>query len=157
MEKMQSKSFFFGHDFFFLKRKCEGKGKWKTLLSMERSVIKSFISFSFWFLFMKSQFRSRRKASGGRYKATRKKKINFYKGTGGEVKRSLARAEEANVFDGSKHKKVKILSVVENKANRHFVRRNLITKGAVIKTEIGNAVVVNRPGQEGFINAVLVK
>jgi len=123
---------------------------------------------------MKSQFRSRRKASGGRYKATRKKKlrevgrdplytligkkkINFYKGTGGEVKRSLARAEEANVFDGSKHKKVKILSVVENKANRHFVRRNLITKGAVIKTEIGNAVVVNRPGQEGFINAVLVK
>ena len=123
---------------------------------------------------MKSQFRSRRKASGGRYKAIRKKKlrelgrdplytiigkkkINFYRKIGGVLKRSLAKAEEANVFDGSKHNKVKILSVVENKANRHFVRRNVITKGAVIRTEIGDARVVNRPGQEGFINAVLVK
>lgn len=123
---------------------------------------------------MKSQFRSRRKASGGRYKDIRKKKlrevgrdplytligkkkVNLYRGTGGNIKNSLVGAEEANVFDGSKHKKVKILSVVENKANRHFVRRNVITKGAVIKTEIGNARVVNRPGQEGFINAVLVK
>ncbi len=123
---------------------------------------------------MKSQFRSRRKASGGRYKAIRKKKlretgrdpmytligkkkVNFYKKTGGGIKRSLVRTEEASVFDGSKHKKVKILSVVDNKANRHFIRRNIITKGAVIKTEIGNAVVVNRPGQEGFISAVLVK
>lgn len=123
---------------------------------------------------MKSQLRSRRKASGGRYKAVRKKKlrevgrdplytligkkkINFYRGVGGMVKRSLAIAEEANVFDGSKHKKVKVLSVVDNKANRHFIRRNVITKGAVIKTEIGDARVVNRPGQEGFINAVMIK
>ena len=123
---------------------------------------------------MKSQFRSRRKASGGRYKAIRKKKlreigrdpmytligknkVNLYKTTGGEVKRSLIRAEEANVFDGSKHKKVKILSVVDNKANRHFIRRNIITKGAVLKTELGDAVVVNRPGQEGHINATLLK
>ncbi|MEK6856667.1 MAG: 30S ribosomal protein S8e [Nanoarchaeota archaeon] len=123
---------------------------------------------------MKSQFRSRRKASGGRYKAIRKKKlreigrdpmytligknkVNLYKATGGEVKRSLIRAEEANVFDGSKHKKVKILSVVDNKANRHFIRRNIITKGAVLKTELGDAVVVNRPGQEGHINATLLK
>ncbi len=123
---------------------------------------------------MKSQFRSRRKASGGRYKATRKKKlrelgrdplytligkkkVNTYRGAGGNVKRSLVRTEEANVFDGSKHKKVKILSVIDNKANRHFIRRNIITKGAVIRTEIGDAKVVNRPGQEGYINAILVK
>ena len=86
-----------------------------------------------------------------------KNKVNLYKATGGEVKRSLIRAEEANVFDGSKHKKVKILSVVDNKANRHFIRRNIITKGAVLKTELGDAVVVNRPGQEGHINATLLK
>ena len=123
---------------------------------------------------MKSQFRSRRKASGGRYKNVRKKKlrevgrdplytligkkkVNTYRETGGGIKRSLAVAEEANVFDGSKHKKVRVLSVIGNSANRHFVRRNIITKGAVIKTEIGDAKVVNRPGQEGFINAILVK
>jgi len=123
---------------------------------------------------MKSQFRSKRKASGGRYKNTRKKKlrevgrdplytsigkkrVKEYRETGGNIKKSLVVAEEANVFDGSKHKKVKILSVIGNNANRHFVRRNIITKGAVIKTEIGDAKVVNRPGQEGHINAVLLK
>src|SRR3989344_725202 len=109
---------------------------------------------------MKSQFRSKRKASGGRYKAIRKKKlrelgrdplytligkkkVNTYRGAGGSVKRSLVRTEEANVFDGSKHNKVKVLSVIDNKANRHFIRRNIITKGAVIRTEIGDAKVVN--------------
>ncbi|MBI2508243.1 30S ribosomal protein S8e [Candidatus Woesearchaeota archaeon] len=123
---------------------------------------------------MKSQLRSRRKASGGRYKAIRKKKlrelgrdplytsigkkkVNLYRGAGGNIKRSLVVADEANIFDGSKHKKVKILSVIGNSANRHFVRRNVLTKGAVIKTEIGDAKVVNRPGQEGQINAVLIR
>ncbi len=35
-------------------------------------------------------------------------------------------------------------------------RRNIITKGAVIKTELGDAVVTNRPGQDGTISAVLL-
>jgi small subunit ribosomal protein S8e len=34
---------------------------------------------------------------------------------------------------------------------------NIITMGAVIETEIGNARVVSRPGQHGTINAVLIK
>ena len=48
-------------------------------------------------------------------------------------------------------------NVQENQANPHFVRRNTMTKGALIKTEIGTAKMINRPGQEGFINALLVK
>ena len=123
---------------------------------------------------MKSQFRSKRKPSGGRYKATRKKKlrevarvplntrigetkVRVFRGNGGTIKKSLLIAKEANVLSEGKYKKVKIESVVENKANRHFVRRNVLTKGAVIKTELGNAKIVNRPGQEGVVNAVLVK
>lgn len=123
---------------------------------------------------MRSQFRSKRKRTGGRYKAIRKKKlrevarkplytgigkrrVKDYRVKGGNRKRSLLNADVANVFDGRNYKKVKIESVVENQANRHFVRRNIITKGAIIKTELGNAKVVNRPGQEGFINAVLVR
>ena len=53
-------------------------------------------------------------------------------------------AEFANVLDPKTNvaKKVKILDIVENKANPHFVRRLIITKGAVLKTEIGNARVV---------------
>ena len=55
-----------------------------------------------------------------------------------------------------KYAKAKIISVVETPANRHFVRRNIMTKGCTIQTDKGRAVVTNRPGQEGTINAVLV-
>lgn len=54
-------------------------------------------------------------------------------------------------------KKVKILSVEENPANRHFSRIGIITKGAVVKTEIGMAKVTSRPNQDGVVNAVLIK
>ncbi len=53
-------------------------------------------------------------------------------------------------------KKVKIETVSGNPANIHYIRRNIITKGAIIRTEIGNARVTNRPGQEGCVNAVLM-
>jgi len=123
---------------------------------------------------MKSKLRSKRKPSGGRYKAIKKKrlrevsrdvyytkldkkKLKIFRGKSGIMKRSLLSSDEANVFDGKKYQKVKIMTVVDNKANRHFVRRNIITKGAIIQTELGNAKVVNRPGQEGHITAVLVK
>ncbi|RLF79472.1 30S ribosomal protein S8e, partial [Thermococci archaeon] len=42
-------------------------------------------------------------------------------------------------------------------ANRQYVRRNIITKGAIIQTEIGKAIVTSRPGQDGVVNAVLIK
>jgi small subunit ribosomal protein S8e len=68
-------------------------------------------------------------------------------------------AEFANVLDPKTRvtKKVKILGVVENRANPHFVRRLIITKGAVIKTELGNARVRSRPSQNGVVNAVKVE
>jgi ribosomal protein S8E len=50
-----------------------------------------------------------------------------------------------------------IETVVENTASGHYVRRNIITKGAVIKTAAGNARVTSRPGQDGVINAVLIE
>ena len=70
----------------------------------------------------------------------------------------MLEAEKANVIgaDG-KGKVVKILSVKENSANIHFVRMNVITKGAIIETEAGLAKVTSRPGQDGIINAKLIK
>jgi len=47
--------------------------------------------------------------------------------------------------------------VLESKDNRNFARLNIITKGSVIETEAGKAVVINRPGREGSINARLIK
>lgn len=120
--------------------------------------------------------RSKRMKTGGVYKANRhkrlaelgsemieirpgEKKVKVVKGLGGTLKLRLIRAKEANVFITSQKKfqKSEVIQVKENAANPHFVRRNTITKGAVIETKLGLARVTNRPGQEGTINAVLIE
>lgn len=119
---------------------------------------------------------SKRRSTGGRIKNKRKKK-KFERGSvfletrigekrtkierkrSGNIKVRLLFAEKANVFD-SKTKKIKsakVLSVEENTANPHYVRRNVMTRGAVIKTDIGLARITSRPGQDGIINAVLIE
>ena len=77
---------------------------------------------------------------------------------GGNGKIRLLRDATAIVTDPNTKtaKKVKIETVSGNPANIHYVRRNIMTKGAIIKTELGSARVTNRPGQEGSINAVLI-
>jgi len=78
---------------------------------------------------------------------------------GGNDKVRALRANVANVTnpkDGVT-KKVKIETVEKNTANPNYVRRNLLTKGAVIKTELGSARITSRPGQDGIINAILVE
>jgi len=73
-------------------------------------------------------------------------------------KQRLLQIDKANVFDSSgKAKVTKILSVKENSANPHFVRMGIVTKGAIIETDLGLAKVVSRPGQDGVVNAVLIK
>lgn len=122
-----------------------------------------------------SHKRSRRKISGGRYKTKITKKlrglgslprytkigersIHVMRIEGGNKKVISLKNDVINVYDkkNKKYVKTKILSVVENPANRHFIRRNILTKGAVVKTELGNAKITSRPGQEGTINGILV-
>jgi small subunit ribosomal protein S8e len=74
---------------------------------------------------------------------------------------SKTRAKTTNVAyvvnpENKKTTKTEIVSVVENKANIHYVRRNIINKGAIIETKLGKAKVTSRPGQSGIINAILV-
>ncbi|AFU58459.1 30S ribosomal protein S8e [Candidatus Nitrososphaera gargensis Ga9.2] len=78
---------------------------------------------------------------------------------GNNIKAAFKTAEFANVVDKEAKKvtKSKILKVNKNPANRDYERRGVISKGAVIETESGTAVVVSRPGQDGVVNAVLVK
>lgn len=122
------------------------------------------------------QKRSNRKPSGGRYKRKKGKRLSNKGGLpretkvgkqgakqfrvrGGTIKTVLLTADTVNVFDPKtkKFEKLKIETIIDNPANRHFIRRNILTKGAIIKTEKGNARVTNRPGQEGMINAVLIE
>ncbi|MBI2183829.1 MAG: 30S ribosomal protein S8e [Thaumarchaeota archaeon] len=118
----------------------------------------------------------KRKATGGRRRAYRGKRAyeadNYPAETvlgekalvgrrsrGGNTKMSLRRIHSANVYDPSNKTsaKSKILSVVSNTANRDYQRRRVITRGAVIQTEAGKARVTSRPGQDGVVNAILVK
>ena len=48
------------------------------------------------------------------------------------------------------------MNVIENPSNPHLVRRNILTKGAVVETKLGKAKVTSRPGQEGTLNGVLI-
>lgn len=120
------------------------------------------------------QNRSLRKNSGGRNTSTNTKRkhmvgsipsmthigesrIRTRRTKGGSEKSGFLSANKVNLYDPKTktHSVVKIKNVKENSSNRNFVRRNIITKGTIIDTEKGLAVIKSRPGQEKMINAVL--
>lgn len=124
----------------------------------------------------KDHSRSKRKSTGGRLTRHQKKKkheigsektntrigeqsIKKIRTRGGNNKTRALKTNEVNITDPEEGeaKKAEIKNVIENKANPHYIRRNIITKGAVIETTEGKAKVTNRPGQEGIVNAVLLK
>lgn len=86
-----------------------------------------------------------------------RKKVVRTKG-GSRKLRALA-AQTANVYDPAtkKTQKVKIIDVIKNLANPHFVRRGIITKGTTIETELGLARVTSRPSQHGVVSAVVLE
>jgi len=97
---------------------------------------------------------------GGAFASTKvdEKAQNKLKRTrGGQPKVKLQRASFANIATPEGMRKAKIKSVAESPDNRHHARMNIITKGAVIETELGKARVTSRPGQHGVVNAVLLK
>ena len=57
----------------------------------------------------------------------------------------------------AKVKKTKILKVIDNATNNDYKRRGIITKGAVLETQEGKCKVVSKPGQNGIVNAILLK
>ena len=123
----------------------------------------------------RSQQRSQRKSSGGRYHYQRTKrkyelsryaantkldpvkKIRLTRIKSGDIKKSLLTVKEISVAN-KKGKTIKtdIINVTENPANANLVRRNILTKGCVVETKIGKVRVTSRPGQEGSVNGVLI-
>lgn len=120
--------------------------------------------------------RAMKKPSGGRLTANRQKrmhekgslpglpkvaekKVKVTRMRGGKGMLRLRGCDVVNVTDlkTKKQVKAKIKLVSDNAANRHFVRRNVLTKGSIIETDKGQARITNRPGREGVVNAVLVK
>ncbi len=78
---------------------------------------------------------------------------------GGNYKVRLLVGAYANVFirSSGECRKVRILGFVENPANKDYSRRGVVTRGAIINTELGPARVTSRPGQDGVINAALIE
>ncbi len=75
---------------------------------------------------------------------------------GGHVSSGVIFADSANVSDSSgKATKSKIIRVKKSPANRDYERRGVITKGAILETEAGEAVVTSRPTADGVVNAML--
>jgi len=116
-----------------------------------------------------------RKITGGRYIANKKKKSYEIAGQrrivkigeekrktkrikGGNIKTFLLNAKFINVLTGAKkQKRAEIKNVLETPSNRFLARQNVITKGAIIETDLGKVKVTNRPSQEGVINGILVE
>ena len=123
------------------------------------------------------QGRSKKKNTGGQYRHFRKKKkfeigpetqftvvreeanMKIYRTRGNNSKGRLMSANYANVFDPKtgKSQHSRILTVKDNPANPNYVQRNIITKGALVQTEAGNARITSRPGQDSVVNAVMVE
>ena len=122
-----------------------------------------------------SQARPRRKQTGARYKDYRKKKhyemggepsftklgkkrVHSARIRGGHLKFRMLSSDTANLYDpkSKTFKQAKIKTITDNPANRHFIRRNIMTRGSVIDTELGKAKITSRPGQDGVVNAVLI-
>ena len=120
------------------------------------------------------QGKSKRYSTGARRKVSRKhrkyergsqatetvvgeQKLRTKRAQGGRRRPVLLAASHANVTDRQtgKTEKLKIIQVLENPADVDLDRRGIITKGAVIETEKGKAVVTSRPGQTGSVDAIL--
>lgn len=122
------------------------------------------------------QGRSRRKRTGGRYRPIRKKRrfeiarelqtatlgvgtVKTYRVRGGNQKLRILTVASVNVFDPATRKMqpARIVTVRENPANPNYVQRNIITKGALLETELGLVRVTSRPGQDGILNGIRVE
>ncbi len=124
----------------------------------------------------RSQLRANRKASGGKYKNTNskkktelarnptmtrlseKQKIKTMRVLGGNNKNLILSGNQINVANKKGEiKKTVITNVVENEANPHMVRRNILTKGAIVETSLGKAKITSRPGQQASLSGTLVE
>ena len=117
----------------------------------------------------------KRKRTGGLIKHTRSRRsdekdtfsvdtllgdhsVRIKSSRGGNIKVSLVSDNSVNVIDKSTNtiKKTSIIRVLKNPSNRDYERRRVITRGAILDTELGKVRVLSRPGQTGIIDGILI-
>ena len=122
------------------------------------------------------QERSKRTASGGKILKAhkkRKRRIGRYpieteigrerkkiiRVRGGNYKIKAYSSNKINVTDPEtgKTQRVEITQLKENNASADLERRSILTKGAIVETDLGPVRITSRPGQHGQINGLLLK
>ena len=122
---------------------------------------------------------SRRKPTGGRlkrpnrYRGKRRTEVaseeqlayvgeadarkNYRKRSGSQTVRTLS-VNQVNVnMKGGKTVRATVKNVVGNDADPNYIRRNIVTKGAVLDTDQCLVKVTSRPGMHGVVSGVLVE
>ena len=122
---------------------------------------------------------SRRKPTGGRlkrpnrYRGKRRTEVaseeqlayvgeadarkNYRKRSGSQTVRILS-VNQVNVnMKGGKTVRATVKNVVGNDADPNYIRRNIVTKGAVLDTDQGLVKVTSRPGMHGVVSGVLME
>jgi len=99
------------------------------------------------------------KITGGRRKAINGAQITITRRVrGSNNKVALKSIDFVNLATGNaKVVKSKIIKVLDNTTNNDYKRRGIISKGAILETQEGKCKVVSKPGQNGIVNAVLLK
>jgi len=110
----------------------------------------------------KVPYRKKRKAHMGRYPINtilKERKTKKVRTKGGGLKVKLVSDNYVNAYDPDTRKvyRLKILRVVGNPASADLERRGIITKGALLETEMGIVRVTSRPGQVPLINGVIIE
>ena len=80
------------------------------------------------------------------------------RGRGGTVKQKIHSERYVVVTDQKTNstQKTEILRVINNPVSADYDRRKIMTKGTLIATSLGEAIITSRPGQHGVINAILL-
>ncbi len=107
-------------------------------------------------------YRTKRRFESGRYIAEtqvgeREVRVLVAKGRNSKLRLLSEAYANTTTPDGKRTEKMEILRVVRSPVSADYNRRRIVTKGAVIATKLGEAVVTSRPGQNGIVNALLLK
>lgn len=96
---------------------------------------------------------------GGNFTATKvgtKEVRKLRHARGHTIKVKLRSAKFVNVLTKEGMKRATLRTVLETPDNRHYARQNILTKGAVVDTDIGKVKITNRVGQDGSVNGKLL-
>lgn len=120
--------------------------------------------------------RSKRNYAGGKFKTAHKKrkarmgrepietkigndrkKIVRTRGGNEKIKAYALNTISVTNSEDNSVKSAKITHLIQNHASVDYQRRNILTKGAIIDTDLGKVKITSRPGQCGQVSGIIMK